>query len=110
MEYLVAVISAVTAIVVAVVERRTRREDERWELNTREHEALVSRMDMIGSNLGRSIDRVEENLTHHIIRLENKVASHDDVLFAHLADHAAHAIQIHQEADAPVRRKRKQEP
>lgn len=92
MEYLVGAISALTAIVVAVIERRTRSEDERWALNTKEHETLVARMEDIGSNLGRSIDRVEDNLAHHIIRLENKVERHDQVLFDHLASHAEQEI------------------
>ena len=88
MEYLLSFVAAITAIVVAVIERRTRRDEEKWEQNTKEHEALVSRMESIGSNLGRSLDRVEDNLTHHIIRLENKVERHDQVLFDHLAHHA----------------------
>jgi len=92
MEIIVAVVSGITALVVAVIERRTRREDERWELNTREHEALVSRMETIGSSLGRSLDRVEDNLAHHIIRLENKVERHDQVLFDHLASHAEQEV------------------
>jgi hypothetical protein len=88
MEYIVAAISAVTAIVVAVVERRTRQDDEKWQKNADDHKALVDRMDMIGSNLGRSLDRVEDSISHHIIRLENKVERHDQVLFDHLASHA----------------------
>ena len=88
MELLTAVIGGLSLIAVAIVERRTRREDERWDLNTREHETLVSRMEDIGSSLGRSLDRVEINLSVHIARLENKVEKHDDVLFSHLASHA----------------------
>jgi hypothetical protein len=87
-EYVLSFVAAVTAIVVAIIERRTRRDEERWELNTREHESLVERMESIGSGLGRSLDRVEDNLAHHIIRLENKVERHDQVLFDHLAHHA----------------------
>jgi len=109
MEIVVAIITAVTAIAVAVIEKRTRNSDAKWQQNADEHKALVGRMDMIGSNLGRSIDRVEDNLAHHIIRLENKVASHDEVLFSHLADHAANAIHTHSEVGAPVRRRKKQE-
>ena len=88
MEIVVAIVSGLTAFAVAIIERRTRKEDERWELNTKEHEALVARMETIGSSLGRSLDRVEDNLAHHIIRLENKVERHDQVLFDHLASHA----------------------
>lgn len=93
MEIVVAVVSAITAFAVAVIERRTRREDERWELNSKEHEALVNRMETIGSSLGRSLDRVEGNLSEHIIRIENKIEQHDDVLFGHLASHAEMAFE-----------------
>jgi len=88
MEILIASIGALSLIAVAVIERRTRNSDEKWELNAKEHEALVNRMEDIGSNLGRSLDRVENNLAHHIIRLENKVEQHDQVLFDHLSSHA----------------------
>lgn len=92
-EFALAFISAATAIVVAIIERRTRKDEEKWEQNTRDHDALVQRMESIGSNLGRSLDRVEDNLAHHIIRLENKVERHDEVLFNHLADHALDGIK-----------------
>lgn len=88
MEFVVAAVSALTAVVVAVIERRTRKDEEKWEQNTRDHDALVERIESIGSNLGRSLDRVEDNIAHHIIRLENKVERHDEVLFDHLAHHA----------------------
>ena len=87
-EIALAFISGLTALVVAVIERRTRKDEEKWEQNTRDHDALVQRMESIGSNLGRSLDRVEDNIAHHIIRLENKVERHDEVLFDHLAHHA----------------------
>lgn len=108
MEYLVTAISALTAIVVAVVERRTRRDEEKWQQNADDHKALVGRMDMIGSNLGRSLDRVEDNIAHHIIRLETKVDKHDEVLFNHLADHAMNGFVVHPEK-IPARRKPKTE-
>lgn len=88
MEVLVAIISGITAFAVAVIEKRTRRSDEKWKQNADDHKALVDRMDSIGANLGRSLDRVEGNLGEHIIRLENKIEQHDDVLFGHLASHA----------------------
>jgi hypothetical protein len=99
MEFVVAIVSGITAFVVALIERRTRREDERWEVNSKEHEALVARMDSIGSGLGRSLDRVEENLTTQIGRLENKVDRHDEVLFDHLASHAETATHAHATTD-----------
>jgi len=88
MEFVVLAVSSLTAIIVANLERRARSDKEKWKQNSDDHNSLVNRMDMIGSNLGRSLDRVEENLTVHIARLENKVDKHDEVLFNHLADHA----------------------
>jgi len=103
MEIIVAVVSGITALVVAVIERRTRKEDERWELNTKEHETLVNRMDTIGANLGRSLDRVEGNLGEHIVRLGNKLEQHDEVLFSHLASHAEAALM---REPVPAKRRR----
>lgn len=100
-EIATAFIGALSLIAVAVVERRTRKDDEKWDQNSRDHEALVQRMESIGSNLGRSLDRVEDNLAHHIIRLENKVERHEDVLFGHLADHAIQGVKT------PISRKTK---
>ena len=87
-EIISAGVGALSLIVVAIVERRTRSEDERWALNTKEHEALVGRVESMGSGLGRSLDRVESNLIMHIERLENANALQDKVLFEHLASHA----------------------
>jgi cell division protein FtsB len=87
-EIALAFISGLTALVVAVIERRTRKDEEKWDQNTRDHDALVQRVESIGGSLGRSLDRVEDNIAHHIIRLENKVERHDQVLFDHLAHHA----------------------
>lgn len=100
-EIATAFIGALSLIAVAVVERRTRKDDEKWDQNSRDHEALVQRMESIGSNLGRSLDRVEDNLAHHIIRLENKVERHEDVLFGHLTDHAIQGVKT------PISRKTK---
>ena len=92
MEFVVAFVSAITAVVVAVIEKRTRRDEEKWEQNTKDHQALVDRMESIGTNLGRSLDRVEGNLGEHIMRLENKIEQHDEVLFGHLSSHAEVAM------------------
>ena len=105
MEFLVAAVSAVTAVVVAVIERRTRKDEEKWNQNSKDHQALVDRMETIGTSLGRSLDRVEGNLGEHIIRLENKIEQHDEVLFGHLASHAEAAF-IHDHEALPVRRRK----
>lgn len=103
MEYIVGIVSAITAIVVAVIEKRTRRDEEKWEQNSKDHQALVDRMESIGTGLGRSLDRVEGNLGEHIIRLENKIEQHDEVLFGHLASHAEAALM---RETVPVKRRR----
>lgn len=103
MEFLVAAITGVTALAVAVIEKRTRKSDEKWEQNANDHKALVDRMDSIGASLGRSLDRVEGNLGEHIIRLENKIEQHDEVLFGHLASHAEAAFM---RETAPIKRRR----
>lgn len=87
-----AVIGALSLVVVAVIERRTRRDDAKWEANTREHEALVARMEEVGSGLGRSLDRVESNLSSSIEVLTRKVERVDDTLVAHLEDHARGSV------------------
>jgi len=83
-----AIVGAVSLIVVAIIERRTRKDEDKWAQNTREHEALVVRVEDIGSNLGRSIDRVENNLATSIEVLTRKVEHTDDVLVSHIEDHA----------------------
>jgi translation elongation factor EF-G len=103
MEFIVAAVSALTAVVVAVIEKRTRRDEDKWQQNADEHAALVNRMDSIGASLGRSLDRVEKNLGEHITRIENKIEQHDEVLFGHLASHAEAAFM--KEA-APIKRRR----
>jgi len=103
MEFLVAAISAITALAVAVIEKRTRKSDEKWEQNAADHKALVDRMESIGANLGRSLDRVEGNLGEHIVRLGNKLEQHDEVLFSHLASHAEAALM---REPVPAKRRR----
>jgi hypothetical protein len=93
MEVLVGLIGAASLVLVAVIERRGRKDEEKWENNTNEHNALVKRVEDIGSNLGRSIDRVESNLGENISRLANKIEQHDEVLFNHLATHAEQEFQ-----------------
>lgn len=103
MELAVAFVTALTAIVVAIIEKRTRNSDAKWQQNADDHKSLVDRMESIGSNLGRSLDRVEGNLGEHIIRLENKIEQHDDVLFSHLASHAEAAFE---RETVPAKRRR----
>ena len=110
-EIVTAGVGALSLIVVAIVERRTRTDDERWALNTKEHESLVGRVETMGSSLGRWLDRVESNLTMHITRLENTNALQDKVLFEHLASHAEmdvarYANPQNLNEPAPIKRRR----
>ncbi len=106
MELLTASIGAISLLVVAIIELRSRKDDSRWALNTKEHEALVERVEDMGTNLGRSIDRVETNMQSHLERIENKIETHDSVLFEHLASHAE--LRFNQEASSTKRRRSKQ--
>lgn len=110
-EIIAAGVGAISLIIVAIVERRTRTDDERWALNTKEHESLVGRIETMGSGLGRSLDRVESNLTIHINRLENANALQDKVLFEHLASHAEMDVAIYANPQnlnepAPIKRRK----
>ena len=102
-EIVTAIIGALSLIAVAIVEKRTRRDDQKWEQNTADHNTLAKRVEDIGSNLGRSLDRVESNLGQHISRIENKIEQHDEVLFGHLTSHAEMALM---NEPAPVKRRR----
>lgn len=104
MEIITALLGALSLIIVAVIERRSRADDSKWEINTKEHQALVDRVDSMGSNLGRSIDRVETNMQVHLERIENKIETHDTVLFEHLSSHAE--AQFNQENVQQVKRRR----
>lgn len=107
MEILVGLVGAISLILVAVIERRGRKDEDKWENNTAEHNALVKRVEDIGSNLGRSLDRVEGNLGEHIVRLSNKIEQHDEVLFQHLSNHVEHSLRSETEPlKEPIRRRR----
>ena len=105
-EIITASVGALSLIVVAIVERRTRSENDRWALNTKEHEQLVARVEDMGSGLGRSLDRVEHNLTRHIEHLQNANELQDKVLFEHLASHAELDVAKLSNEPASVKRRR----
>ena len=105
-EIISAGVGALSLVVVAVVERRTRSEDDRWALNTKEHEQLVARVEDIGSGLGRSLDRVEQNLTRHIEHLQSANELQDKVLFEHLASHAELDVAKLSNESAHIKRRR----
>lgn len=72
--------------------------------NTRDHNHVTERLKDMGSNLGRSIDRVEENMQSHLEHIVNKLETHDTVLFEHLASHAE--VQFKEESVSVKRRKK----
>ena len=69
---LVAVIGAVGAVVVAIVESGRRKNNARWEENKADHNFVVNKIDSLGKSLGISIDRVEKGVE----RTEQKVDQH----------------------------------
>lgn len=69
---IVAVISAVSLISVALIETARRTNNKRWEDNKADHNFVVDKIDDLGKSLGRSIDRVEQTS----IRTEQKLDQH----------------------------------
>jgi hypothetical protein len=71
-EIAVAAISAISLIVVALVETARRVSNKRWEDNKADHNFVVDKIDELGKSLGRSIDRVEATS----LRTEDKLDQH----------------------------------
>lgn len=71
-EIIVAVIGAVSLIVVAYLERGRRESRKQWAKNREDHNHVVGKIDTLGKSLGKSIDRVEEAA----IRTEEKLDQH----------------------------------
>lgn len=105
-EALVAVCAVATPLILGYLEYKSSREGKRadeinelrWENNSKEHMALVGRMDAanaalvqkvdsIGHTLGISIDRVEEHLTERSAALEERVITLDERMHEHLVNH-----------------------
>lgn len=82
-DVLVAVIGAVAIVVVGYLEHGRRSSNSRWTQNTIEHGHVVDKIEMIGSALGISIDRVEDTA----LRTEKKLDTHlNDHLTGKLAN------------------------
>jgi hypothetical protein len=73
----VALIGAVSLIVVAYIEHARRSTNTRWEENKADHNFVVDKLETVAKSLGISIDRVEKGVE----RTEEK-------LDAHIRDHA----------------------
>jgi len=66
---IVAVIGVVGAVLVALIEK-SRRE------NKKDHDVVFEKIDLVGKNLGRSIDRVEKSVDRTEKKLDDHIADH----------------------------------
>lgn len=71
-EVIVALIGAAAVVAVGYLEHGRRASNARWQQNTVEHSHVMDKIEMIGSSLGISIDRVEETA----LRTEKKLDTH----------------------------------
>jgi hypothetical protein len=102
----VAVCAVATPLILGYLEFKSNKEAKaadrineiRWENNTKEHLALVGRMDSannelaqkidaIGHTLGISIDRVEEHLSIRSATLEERIVTLDERIHDHVINH-----------------------
>lgn len=65
----IAVITAFSAILVALIEKGRRE-------NKADHNTVSEKLDMIGKSLGRSIDRVEETVIRNEVKLDQHINDH----------------------------------
>ena len=68
-EITIAVVSLIGAIVVALIEKGRRE-------NKSDHNVVSEKLDIIGRNLGRSIDRVESTVIRNEIKLDQHINDH----------------------------------
>jgi NurA-like 5'-3' nuclease len=65
----VALITLVSAVIVALVEKGRRE-------NKADHGVVSEKLDIIGKSLGRSIDRVEETVVRNEVKLDQHIRDH----------------------------------
>ena len=68
-EITIAVVGLIGAIVVALIEKGRRE-------NKSDHNVVSEKLDIIGRNLGRSIDRVESTVIRNEIKLDQHINDH----------------------------------
>lgn len=68
-EITIAVVSLIGAIVVALIEKGRRE-------NKSDHNVVSEKLDIIGRNLGRSIDRVESTVIRNEVKLDQHINDH----------------------------------
>ena len=66
---IVALITVVGAVLVALVEKGRRE-------NKSDHSVVSEKLDIIGKNLGRSIDRVEATVVRNEVKLDEHIRDH----------------------------------
>ena len=66
---LVALITVVGAVLVALVEKGRRE-------NKADHGVVSEKLDIMGKSLGRSIDRVEETVIRNEVKLDQHIRDH----------------------------------
>lgn len=104
MGWVEALIGTIGIIAVALIQKDRSEGRERRAADKQEHDALVEKVDALGKNLGRSIDRVEGNLGENLLRVQIELSSVHDKLDQHIHDHAVGAL-----VDAPTPRRRKRQ-
>jgi hypothetical protein len=75
-EIIVALIGAMSAACVALIERERRQNKSRWEDNKQDHNFVVSKIEDLGKSLGRSIDRVESTALRTETKLDQHINDH----------------------------------
>ena len=68
-EITIAVVSLIGVIVVALIEKGRRE-------NKSDHNVVSEKLDIIGRNLGRSIDRVESTVIRNEVKLDQHINDH----------------------------------
>ena len=72
----VALIGAVSLIVVALIESGRRTSKARWEENKADHNFVVDKIDSLGKSLGISIDRVEKGVERTEAKVDQHIRDH----------------------------------
>lgn len=68
-ELIVAFVGVLGAVIVALIEKGRRE-------NSRDHNVVSQKLDMMGKSLGISIDRVEESVHRTEAKLDNHINDH----------------------------------
>lgn len=72
----VALIGAVSLVVVALIESGRRTSKARWEENKADHNFVVDKIENLGKSLGISIDRVEKGVERTEAKVDQHIRDH----------------------------------